>query len=43
MAFRYFRRDSGATVRDLIPGRAELRDYLSLAGTLFGRLRGAGR
>ena len=27
----------------LIPGRDELRDYLSLAGTLVRRLRGAGR
>jgi O-antigen/teichoic acid export membrane protein len=43
MAFRYFRHDSGATARDLIPGRDELREYLSLARTLFGRLRGAGR
>ena len=43
MAFRYFRHDSGATARDLIPGRDELREYLSLARTLLGRPQGAGR
>jgi O-antigen/teichoic acid export membrane protein len=42
MAFYFFRRDSEATVRDLVPGRAELRDYAALATTIVRRLRQGG-
>jgi O-antigen/teichoic acid export membrane protein len=41
LAFRFFRRESDATFRDLVPGRAELRDYVGLALRVLGRRRRA--
>ena len=39
IAFRHFRRASGARARDLVPGRQELSDYIALLGPIARRLR----
>jgi O-antigen/teichoic acid export membrane protein len=43
VAFRYFRRATGARPRDLLPGRQELRDYAALIGPHARRLRRGAR